>query len=224
MEKKDRSGAVRYILIAVAVLLCILIFVFFGKRASETLSPENEPTPLPSQTPVPKGITVEAFIGAIEASGIDCTVSKAQKQENGSLLYALEMPNENDSGSITLFTDAIGRIESCELRIGYLFASGDSTVGKEVLETIKKEYERRERYDKALIETYLDAVLDLSSQDCGIGSAERSKLVSAVISAYSEQKDHSKKYGAARIGCTMSAAGYNAEFLLEIRFDLSKMK
>ena len=224
MKKKDGRSIMNYILIAIGVAVCGAVFIIFGRKESEPIepAPAEQRTPLPTTTPIPGGVTIEAFTQALLSSGMDCTIVGPERSADGGFLYRLEMQNPNDSGCVAIATDSLGRVTSCELRIGYLFIKDTGyTVGIIPIETIRQEYARRERVDRELIGSFLSAVFGVYGEYCGVGNVDLHTIGEAVRDAYAEQKSYSKKFGLARVGCATDVSDTSAEFLLELRFDLS---
>ena len=221
MEENGKKNLIKYAAVGAAVIACAVIFIVFGKRPAIP-SGEETATPLPEATEVPGGVTVERFVSALRSSGMDCVITGPDRAD-GALVYALEMPNENDSGSVTLKTDKLGRVESCVLELGYINIPDNSFEGA-VGEKLKAEYDRRVSVDKALITEFLSAVFGECGDECGIGAVDRSTIIKAVCDCCTSGKDLSKKYGSARFLCGTVIDGEDGRFTFEIRFDPDKMK
>ena len=225
MSGEERSGIIKYIHMAAAALACVVIFVIFGTRSKNASQPSGaEPSPLPTASQTPGGVTLEAMTEALE-DGLSGLVAFAapERRSAGEFVSELGMADPKDSAAVLLFTDAIGRVERVELRVGYLYAD-TGTVGGDALETILAEYARREAVDKALIEALIRSVTEPWSRELDIGAADLQKLIGAVLGAYDDQNTYAKKFGNARFSAATERTDTRAEFILDIDFDPAKMK
>ena len=223
MKQKDRS-LIKYALIGLVVLLCVFIFVFFGSSGGSRRNDAADATPAPSATAEPKGFSLSAFVAALDHGLGACALGEPEQSSSGALVYPLIIPNDDDSGSVTVTTDKLGRVISYELRMDYTRIEGlEDMEGRTGYETVAAEYRRLTALYEGLINGQLSSVLDLCAANCGIGSVDRQKLSSAVIDAFRSGTEYNKKFGALRTCCTTSGE-QDPEFLLELIFDISKMK
>lgn len=223
MKQKDRS-LIKYALIGLVVLLCVFIFVFFGSSGGSRRNDAADASPAPSATAEPKGFSLSAFVAALDDGLGACALGEPEQSSSGALVYPLIIPNDDDSGSVTVTTDKLGRVISYELRMDYTRIEGlEDMEGRTGYETVAAEYRRLTALYEGLINGQLSSVLDLCAANCGIGSVDRQKLSSAVIDAFRSGTEYNKKFGALRTCCTTSGE-QDPEFLLELIFDISKMK
>ncbi|MBQ3938579.1 MAG: hypothetical protein II724_04455 [Clostridia bacterium] len=224
MKQKDRS-LIKYALIGLVVLLCVFIFVFFGSSGGSRRNDAADATPAPSATAEPKGFSLSAFVAALDHGLGACALGEPEQSSSGALVYPLIIPNDDDSGSVTVTTDKLGRVISYELRIRYTDLEGiDDVKDRAAFEVAAPEYVRLAELYDGLIGGQIEAVLDLCAASCGIGSVDRQKLGSAVTEAFRSGAEYNKKFGALRADCVTSRGGQGPEFLLELIFDVSKMK
>lgn len=223
MKPKGRSW-IKYAMIGLVVVLCVFIFVFFGSSDGSRRSGTADATPVPSSTAEPKGVPLSAFVSALSDGLGVCALGEPEQNSSGALVYPLTIPNDGDSGSVKVTTDRLGRVLSYELRMDYTRIEGlEDMEGRTGYETVAAEYRRLTALYEGLINGQLSSVLDLCAANCGIGSVDRQKLSSAVIDAFRSGTEYNKKFGALRTCCTTSGE-QDPEFLLELIFDISKMK
>ena len=219
MEKGSRGRIIRILIAAGAVAFCVLLFVLFGRKDEPPTRPEAY-VPLTADT-APPGAAFGELIGTLsEKAGF--IVTGPEDRHAKVLSYTLER-EDIEPWALCVGTDAVGRAASVRVEISYLKPDFDTaTIGQPALETLRREYERRQDANAAALNDFLAAVLE---QIPGVDTADRANIRAAAEDSFRAGKTLGKKYGALKLSAvTEMTDERTAMFTLELEIDSSKLK
>ncbi len=222
MEQTDRRRIAGILAAAGAVILCIVVFLVFGRRGEDEITP-SQPTP-PPVSAEPAGVRLEELIDAL-SNEPGFTVSGPADRHTRELCYTIERSGAEPC-SLLVSTDSIGRTASVRIVIEYLKPDFETmTVGSPAYETLAREYERIQNVNAGTVNVFLDKVFGLVSAQAGIGAADEVTIRNAVEDSLKTLNTYSKKLGALKIsGVTEMLNEQTAQFIAEVMIDASKLK
>lgn len=218
--KKTKNGEniIRIIIYAVLIAACVVLFIVFGKKQSEPACKPDEDGHALQDEKVPVPASCNDLADALIKSALPCELGRPAANDDGTIEYSLIFENKNDEGCIIIKPDKDFRAVRCEIRLNY-FYDGIPPEG-EINKVVLKEYERREKLHKALIEEYLHTVIPVLDYKDSVNSADVLTVTDAVMKSYLETKENAKgydrSYGVLRINTHKSSEKPRSTFIIVI--------